>query len=90
MLVEDELRGAVLLVLANKQDLPGAMSVAEVCARARVFLPPCVFLPLVSSSLPSISYPSSLLTVYTDTGKTRSPRPSLAQVVHTKHMCNLG
>ena len=30
MLREDELRDAVLLVLANKQDLPQAMSVAEV------------------------------------------------------------
>eukprot|EP00005_Dracoamoeba_jomungandri_P003402 CAMPEP_0174257942 /NCGR_PEP_ID=MMETSP0439-20130205/7036_1 /TAXON_ID=0 /ORGANISM="Stereomyxa ramosa, Strain Chinc5" /LENGTH=169 /DNA_ID=CAMNT_0015341257 /DNA_START=46 /DNA_END=552 /DNA_ORIENTATION=+ len=30
MLREDELREAVLLVLANKQDLPNAMSVAEV------------------------------------------------------------
>ncbi len=30
MLNEDELRDAVLLVFANKQDLPNAMSVAEV------------------------------------------------------------
>ena len=30
MLREDELRDACLLVLANKQDLPNAMSVAEV------------------------------------------------------------
>lgn len=30
MLNEDELRGAVLLVFANKQDLPHAMSVAEI------------------------------------------------------------
>merc|ERR1712060_1004233 len=30
MLREDEMRDAVLLVLANKQDLPGAMSSAEV------------------------------------------------------------
>jgi len=30
VLREDELRDAVLLVLANKQDLPNAMSVAEV------------------------------------------------------------
>jgi len=30
MLREDELRDAVLLVLANKQDLPNAMSVAEI------------------------------------------------------------
>merc|ERR1711920_244756 len=30
MLREDEMRDAVLLVLANKQDLPGAMSAAEV------------------------------------------------------------
>merc|ERR1712094_12596 len=30
MLEEEELRGVTLLVLANKQDLPGAMSAAEV------------------------------------------------------------
>jgi len=30
MLSEDELRDAVLLVFANKQDLPGALSVAEI------------------------------------------------------------
>ena len=30
MLKEDELRDAVLLVFANKQDLPQAMSVAEI------------------------------------------------------------
>ncbi|XP_053425850.1 ADP-ribosylation factor 2-like isoform X1 [Nycticebus coucang] len=30
LLVEDELREAVLLVLANKQDLPNAMKVAEI------------------------------------------------------------
>ena len=30
MMNEDELRDAVLLVLANKQDLPNAMSVTEV------------------------------------------------------------
>lgn len=30
LLREDELRDAVVLVLANKQDLPNAMSVAEV------------------------------------------------------------
>ena len=30
MLGEDELRDAILLVYANKQDLPNAMSVAEV------------------------------------------------------------
>jgi len=30
MLAEDELKDAVLLVLANKQDIPGAMSVEEV------------------------------------------------------------
>lgn len=29
-LQEDELRGAVLLVLANKQDLPNAMNVSEI------------------------------------------------------------
>jgi len=33
MLAEDELRDAVLLVFANKQDLPNAMSVAEVTER---------------------------------------------------------
>ena len=32
MLSEDELREAVVLVFANKQDLPNAMSVAEVIA----------------------------------------------------------
>merc|ERR1711924_457582 len=30
MLAEDELRDAILLVFANKQDLPSAMAVAEV------------------------------------------------------------
>ncbi|XP_061695269.1 ADP-ribosylation factor 1-like 2 [Syngnathoides biaculeatus] len=30
MLAEDELRGALLLVLANKQDLPNAMTAAEI------------------------------------------------------------
>lgn len=34
MLSEDELREAVVLVFANKQDLPNAMSVAEVSARS--------------------------------------------------------
>merc|ERR1712087_530274 len=33
MLAEDELRDAALLVLANKQDLPNAMSVNEVTER---------------------------------------------------------
>jgi signal recognition particle receptor subunit beta len=33
MLREDELRDAILLVFANKQDLPNAMSVAEVTDR---------------------------------------------------------
>merc|ERR1712113_1381914 len=33
MLQDDELRNAVLLVLANKQDLPNAMSVNEVTER---------------------------------------------------------
>lgn len=33
MLAEDELRDAVLLVFANKQDLPGAMKVQEVTER---------------------------------------------------------
>eukprot|EP00479_Gromia_sphaerica_P013045 TRINITY_DN7108_c0_g1_i1.p4 TRINITY_DN7108_c0_g1~~TRINITY_DN7108_c0_g1_i1.p4 ORF type:complete len:71 (+),score=9.42 TRINITY_DN7108_c0_g1_i1:399-611(+) len=33
MLAEDELREAVLLVFANKQDLPNALSVNEVTER---------------------------------------------------------
>merc|ERR1712098_1014840 len=33
MLSEDELRDAILLVFANKQDLPNALSVAEVTKR---------------------------------------------------------
>ena len=33
MLAEDELRDAVLLVFANKQDLPNAMKVSEVTER---------------------------------------------------------
>merc|ERR1712038_1408145 len=33
MLAEDELRDAVVLIFANKQDLPNAMSVAEVTER---------------------------------------------------------
>ena len=33
MLSEDELRDSVLLVFANKQDLPNAMSVSEVTDR---------------------------------------------------------
>jgi ADP-ribosylation factor protein 1 len=33
MLNEDELRGAALLVLANKQDLPNAMGVSEVAEK---------------------------------------------------------
>jgi small GTP-binding protein len=33
LLRDDELRGAALLVLANKQDLPNAMTVAEVSAK---------------------------------------------------------
>eukprot|EP00461_Guttulinopsis_vulgaris_P000041 UN00041 len=33
MLAEDELRDAILLVFANKQDLPGAMKVQEVTER---------------------------------------------------------
>jgi len=33
MLAEDELRDAILLVFANKQDLPNAMAVAEVTER---------------------------------------------------------
>jgi len=36
MLAEDELREAVLLVFANKQDLPNAMSVAEVTERLQL------------------------------------------------------
>jgi signal recognition particle receptor subunit beta len=39
MLSEDELREAVVLVFANKQDLPNAMSVAEVTARRTFYLP---------------------------------------------------
>ena len=31
MLNEDELRDAVLLVFANKQDLPNAMNAADIC-----------------------------------------------------------
>ena len=30
MLEEEELKSAVLMILANKQDLPGCLSVAEV------------------------------------------------------------
>ena len=30
MLEEEELKGAVLMILANKQDLPGCLSLAEV------------------------------------------------------------
>ncbi len=33
MLEEEELRGAILVVLANKQDIEGAMSVTEVRKR---------------------------------------------------------
>mmetsp|Transcript_907 Transcript_907/g.2811 ORF Transcript_907/g.2811 Transcript_907/m.2811 type:complete len:183 (+) Transcript_907:78-626(+) len=33
MLNEDEMRDAVLLVLANKQDLPNAMTAADVCEK---------------------------------------------------------
>eukprot|EP00479_Gromia_sphaerica_P004803 TRINITY_DN1567_c0_g1_i2.p1 TRINITY_DN1567_c0_g1~~TRINITY_DN1567_c0_g1_i2.p1 ORF type:complete len:76 (-),score=17.08 TRINITY_DN1567_c0_g1_i2:95-322(-) len=33
MLSSDELRGAALLVLANKQDLPGALSVSDITER---------------------------------------------------------
>jgi len=36
MLAEDELRDAILLVFANKQDLPNAMSVAEVTERLQL------------------------------------------------------
>eukprot|EP01083_Nonionella_stella_P112455 330805_1 len=36
MLKDDELRDAVLLVLANKQDLPNAMSINEVSERLRL------------------------------------------------------
>lgn len=39
MLSEDELREAVVLVFANKQDLPNAMSVAEVTARSPSLTP---------------------------------------------------
>jgi hypothetical protein len=31
MLEEDELKNAILLVLANKQDVPGCLSVTEIC-----------------------------------------------------------
>eukprot|EP01120_Amphizonella_sp_Union-15-10_P014930 TRINITY_DN746_c0_g1_i7.p1 TRINITY_DN746_c0_g1~~TRINITY_DN746_c0_g1_i7.p1 ORF type:complete len:160 (-),score=31.65 TRINITY_DN746_c0_g1_i7:32-511(-) len=37
ILREDELRDAVVLVLANKQDLPNAMSVAEVTEKLGLF-----------------------------------------------------
>jgi ADP-ribosylation factor protein 1 len=33
MLAEDELRDAVLLIFANKQDLPNAMNAAEITGR---------------------------------------------------------
>ncbi|CAH8488967.1 unnamed protein product [Schistosoma turkestanicum] len=36
MLSEDELRDVVILVLANKQDLPNAMSTAEVAEKLRL------------------------------------------------------
>lgn len=36
MLSEDELRDAVLLVFANKQDLPNALSVAEITERLKL------------------------------------------------------
>uniref|UniRef100_A0A8C5NXH0 ADP-ribosylation factor n=1 Tax=Jaculus jaculus TaxID=51337 RepID=A0A8C5NXH0_JACJA len=36
MLAEDELRDAVLLVFANKQDLPNAMNVAEITDKLRL------------------------------------------------------
>jgi len=36
MLAEDELRDAILLVLANKQDLPSALSVAELTERLQL------------------------------------------------------
>eukprot|EP00493_Phyllostaurus_siculus_P003131 UN03145 len=36
MLAEDELRDAVLLVLANKQDLPNALSVSDVYKQIRI------------------------------------------------------
>ena len=39
MLSEDELREAVVLVFANKQDLPNAMSVAEVIANVPASTP---------------------------------------------------
>lgn len=50
MLAEDELQAAVVLVFANKQDLPNAMSVAEVIARN----PACLCCPFshVSSARP--------------------------------------
>ncbi|XP_053740026.1 ADP-ribosylation factor 1 [Synchiropus splendidus] len=36
MLAEDELRGAVLLVFANKQDLPNAMSTSEITEKLKL------------------------------------------------------
>jgi len=36
MLAEDELRDAILLVFANKQDLPNALSVAEITDRLKL------------------------------------------------------
>ena len=36
MLADDELRGAALLVLANKQDLPNAMSVNQITERLKL------------------------------------------------------
>lgn len=36
MLLEDELRDVVILVFANKQDLPNAMSTAEVAEKLRL------------------------------------------------------
>ena len=36
MLAEDELRDAILLVFCNKQDLPNALSVAEVTERLQL------------------------------------------------------
>lgn len=46
MLSEDELQAAVVLVFANKQDLPNAMSVAEVIARS----PACLCGPFSHAS----------------------------------------
>jgi ADP-ribosylation factor protein 1 len=54
MLAEDELRDAVLLVFANKQDLPQAMTAAEITDKLNLHSLRnrnwCVFCPVVFSS----------------------------------------